>query len=224
MKKIVMILALVLTLATALTPAPAKAQTTVPQDSVDEVEVFSDTTSVDSTAIADPWDEFDNEWDEWEQADAQAIMSGLNDGGLLGGLAGGFIGFVIVICVLFFMFVLAPILIIGLIIYFVYKNRRDRMRVMEAAIKSGRQIPMDAFGKPYQKNDDIWDKGIKQMFLGAGLALLLWVIIGKLGLAIGALVLLIGCGNVVISYNAKQKQKEKEINERIFNKPSDKAE
>lgn len=224
MKKVLMILALALTLTAALTPSPVKAQATAPQDTVAEVEVFSDTTSIDSAAIADPWDDFDDEWDEWEQADAQAIMSGLNDGGILGGLAGGFLGFVIVICVLFFLFVLAPILIIALIIYFVYKSRRDRMRVMEAAIKSGKQIPMDAFGKVYAKNDDIWNKGIRQMFLGAGLAILLWIPLGKLGLAIGALILLIGCGNVVISYNAKQKQKEKEMNERISHKPSDTAE
>ncbi len=80
---------------------------------------------------------------------------------------------------------------------------------------------MDALGTPYAKNDDIWNKGIKQMFLGVGLAFLLWIPLGKLGLAIGALIFFIGCGNVVISYSAKQKQKEKEMREQFSRKETD---
>ena len=50
---------------------------------------------------------------------------------------------------------------------------------------------------------------------------LLWVIIGKLGMAIGVLITLIGIGNMAIGYGAKQKQKEQELHDRMFNKGSE---
>lgn len=213
MKKMMMTLALTLALMLAQTLAPVKAQPAhAAADSIDEVEAFSDTTSVDSvTAGVNAWDGFDDdgEWDEWDSAMPQSVFQDLD-------VSDGFMSFfgslmVVLVC-LFLVFVLIPIGLIALILYFVYKNRKDRMRLMEMALKTGRQIPVDALGTPYVKNEQIWNKGIKQVFLGAGLAFLLWIPFGKLGLAIGALVLLIGCGNVVIAYNAKKKEEL----ERIF--------
>jgi hypothetical protein len=65
-------------------------------------------------------------------------------------------------------------------------------------------------------NDALWNKGIKQLFLGVGLAFLLWVILpGKLGLAIGALIALIGGGNMVIAKQAENKQRQREFYEQM---------
>ena len=217
MKKVLMTLAL----AIATMAVPMNAQTAPKNDTVPEIEVFSDTTSADSSAIADEFDWDEDEFDDWESADTQTLMGKMGFGNDLLDMLGGIIT---VFIVLFLIFILAPVAIIGIILYFIYKNRKERMRVMEAAIKSGKEIPMDALGTPYEKNEDIWNKGIKQMFLGAGLAFLLWIPLGKLGLAIGALILLIGCGNVVISYNAKQKQRDKEMREMFSRKPTDEVE
>jgi hypothetical protein len=214
MKKILM----TLVLAIATMAVPMNAQAAPKNDTVPEIEVFSDTTSADSAAIADDFGWDDEDFDEWESADTQTLMGKLGFNNDLLDMLGGII---IVFIVLFLIFILAPVAVIGIILYFIYKNRKERMRVMEAAIKNGKEIPMDALGTPYAKNDDIWNKGIKQMFLGVGLAFLLWIPLGKLGLAIGALIFFIGCGNVVISYSAKQKQKEKEMREQFSRKETD---
>lgn len=215
MKKVMMTM---MGLAFALMLMAAPATDTVATDTarVDEVEVFSDTTSLDSATIdtaatargVDPWD------DEWEQAfdnGGSFTLEGLNIDG------DDVVGVFMIICVCFIIFLLAPVAIIALILYFVYKNRKDKMRMMEMAMRRGKQIPFDVMGTPHPKVDDLWNKAIKQMFLGAGLGILLWVPFGKLGLAIGALILLIGCGNLVIAHNAKRRQEQQEMHDRIFN-------
>ena len=219
MKKIFMILVLAIT----TMAVPMNAQQAVPKnDTIAAVEAFSDTTSTDSAAIADEfgWDDENDEWDdEWETADAKTLMGKLGFNNDMMEMVGGII---MVIVVLTIIFILAPIAIIGLILFFIYKSRKEKMRVMEAAIKNGKTIPMDAVGTPYVNNDALWNKGVKQAFLGAGLAILLWFPLGKFGLAIGALIALIGCGNMVIGHNAKQK--EKEMREQFFSKSTDKTE
>lgn len=220
MKKVLLTIVWLLSLTIAMNAAP---QDPVVTDStmVDEVEVFSDTTDVDSTAMGmpggawDDWDDpFDDNWDDdWNSDSGFHIRNfGLDGDDIM--------GMFFVICVLFLLFVLSPVAVIGLILYFVYKNRKERTRMMEMALKNGKKIPMDVLGNPVMQNDALWSKGIKQVFLGAGLGILLWIVIGKLGLGIGALILLIGCGNLVIAYQAKSRQREKEMRD-IFNKHND---
>ena len=220
MKKVLLTIVWLLSLTMAMNAAP---QDPVVTDStmVDEVEVFSDTTDVDSTAMGmpgDPWDDwddpFDDNWDDdWNSDSGFHIRNfGLDGDDIM--------GMFFVICVLFLLFVLSPVAVIGLILYFVYKNRKERTRMIEMALKNGKKIPLDVMGNPVMQNDALWSKGIKQVFLGAGLGILLWIVIGKLGLGIGALILLIGCGNLVIAYQAKSRQREKEMRD-IFNKHND---
>lgn len=212
MKKILMVLILALTTMAVSAKMQPKA---VQNDTTDEVEVFSDTTSVDSAVDADAWDMDEDDMDNWSSSDTHSLID------QIGVDVNDLFGMLFVIIVLMIMFVLAPVGLIGLILYFIYKNRKDRMRLMEMAIKNGKQIPVDALGKPSSYTSEIWNKGVKQIFLGAGLAFLLWFPLGKFGIAIGALILLIGCGNMVIGYNAKQKQKDQEMNDKMFGKSTD---
>lgn len=209
-----------LSLTVAMNAAKQSPAVTVDTTAVDEVEVFSDTTSTDSANVAgqgDAWDDWQDPWDddwddEWTNGGSIFKMGSLE----MDDVAGMFF----VVCVCCIIFVLAPVALIGIILYFVYKNRKEKTRMMEMALKSGKRIPMDVMGTPQPQTDVLWNKGIKQIFLGAGLGFLLWIPIGKLGLAIGALILLIGCGNVVIAHHEKRKQKEQELHDRIFNRPS----
>ena len=208
-----------LSLTVAMNAAKQSPAVAVDTTAVDEVEVFSDTTSIDSADVAgqgvwDDWqDPWDDDWDdEWTSGGSVFRMSGLE----MDDVAGMFF----VVCICCIVFVLAPVALIGIILYFVYKNRKEKTRMMEMALKSGKRIPMDVMGTPQPQTDALWNKGIKQIFLGAGLAFLLWIPIGKLGLAIGALILLIGCGNVVIAHHEKRTQKEQELHDRIFNQPN----
>jgi Flp pilus assembly protein TadB len=162
-----------------------------------------------------PFDDDDDAWDRMSSSDTNSLMSEIGVDG------GDIMGMFFVIVVLIIIFILAPVGLIGIILFFVYKSRKQKMRMMEMAMKSGKQIPVEAVSTPIQKGEDVWFKGIKQIFLGAGIAFLLWVIIGKLGLAIGALITLIGCGNMVIGYGAKQKQKEQELHDRMFNRSNE---
>jgi Flp pilus assembly protein TadB len=216
MKKI--LFTLVLAIMTMAVPMEAQKKAATPKnDTVPQIEVYSDTTSADSAMFDDdfPFDDDDDAWDRMSASDTKSLM---NDIGVDGG---DIMGMFFVIVVLIIIFILAPVGLIGIILFFVYKSRKQKMRMMEMAMKSGKQIPVEAVGMPSQKGEDVWNKGVKQIFLGAGVGLLLWVIIGKLGMAIGVLITLIGIGNMAIGYGAKQKQKEQELHDRMFNKGSE---
>lgn len=214
MKKVLLTIVWLLSLAVAMNAAP-KDTVTTDTATKDEVEVFSDTTTADSGNVVPSvsvWDDKDDPWDDgWSSSFSLAKSIDVDD----------LMGMVFILCLTFIVFVLAPVLIIGIILYFVYKNRREKIRLMEMAQKSGKGLPLNMMATPNSQADVLWNKGIKQVFLGAGLSFLFMILLGKLGLAIGALIVLIGCGNLAIAQNAKQKQKEQELHDRIFNKPGD---
>jgi hypothetical protein len=98
------------------------------------------------------------------------------------------------------MFVLAPILIIIAVFYFINKNRKDRIKLAQMAMEKGQPIP-DELLKENQNplsNDD-YQTGIRQMFTGVGLAIFLGIVAGKVGFGIGALVFFIGLGKWFIA-------------------------
>lgn len=217
MKKILWTLAFVF----ALQMGGMSAMAAAPKDTVSQVEVYSDTTSLDSAMTADmgDWDDADDGFyddDDWESSDSRTLVGRMGLDGMFGSMV-----FVIVICFIFF--VLAPVAVIGIILYFVYRNRKEKMRLMEMAIKNGKTIPMDVLGTPCKRGDVLWNKGIKQVFLGVGLAILLGIIIDELGLAIGALVTLIGLGNLAIGYSEKQKQRDQDLRDRYFNQDKEES-
>lgn len=214
MKKVLFVL--VLAIMTMAVPMEAQKKAATPKnDTVPQIEAYSDTTSLDSVAMDDEFWDDDDAWDRMSASDTKSLMSDIGVDG------GDIMGMFFVIVVLIIIFILAPVGLIGIILFFVYKSRKQKMRMMEMAMKSGKQIPVEAVGMPSQKGEDVWNKGVKQIFLGAGVGLLLWVIIGKLGMAIGVLITLIGIGNMAIGYGAKQKQKEQELHDRMFNKGSE---
>ena len=206
MKKILMALAMMFALQATSMAAPK-----APKDSVDEVVVYSDTTTSES-AYDDEWS-----WDEDEDVDYNYSGSFSDFVGADEGLVEALGGVLVFFLVLILIFIVAPIALIGLILYFVYKSRKDKMRLMEMAVKNGKPLPPHIVSPIAHRDDYLWNKGIKQMFLGVGLAILLYFILGKFGIAIGALILLIGCGNLVIGYNARQKRQEQALHDQLFN-------
>jgi hypothetical protein len=206
MKKILMALAMMFALQATSMAAPK-----APKDSVDEVVVYSDTTTSES-AYDDEWN-----WDEDEDVDYNYSGSFSDFVGADEGLVEALGGVLVFFLVLILIFIVAPIALIGLILYFVYKSRKDKMRLMEMAVKNGKPLPPHIVSPIANRDDYLWNKGIKQMFLGVGLAILLYFILGKFGIAIGALIMLIGCGNLVIGYNARQKRQEQALHDQLFN-------
>ena len=217
MKKILFTLALMLTLSTGMQAAAQKHRHTpqpVMADSTDKngIDVFSDTTTTDSSTVnmtgtvygtngysrtyefhADSWEGF-----------VQGILSNMDDKSIA--------GMFFVLCVLFIIFVLAPVFIIIALFYFINKNRKQKMRLAEMAMRNGQPIPDQLLDD--NKNatyDDEYQKGMRQCFVGVGLMIFLGYAAGSVGFGIGALVFCIGLGKVFASKTAGRNNNNQEI-------------
>lgn len=92
-----------------------------------------------------------------------------------------------------------PALLLFIIFYFRYKNRKAKYRLAEQALASGQQLPPDFFKEVEFK--DLRSRGIKNIFLGIGLFIFLWALTEEFGLGcIGLLIMFTGFGQVVIYY------------------------
>lgn len=103
-----------------------------------------------------------------------------------------------------------PMFVVFTVFYFRYKNRKARYRLVEQALASGQPLPENLFreGNP----TDIRSKGIKNIFVGIGLFILLWSLTGEFGIGcIGLLVMFTGFGQLVIHYTQQERsEKDKE--------------
>lgn len=105
---------------------------------------------------------------------------------------------VIAVTAIVFVFGL-PSLILFIVFFFRYKNRKAKYRLAEQALASGQQLPENFFKEATPK--DIRSKGINNIFVGIGLFIFLWAITGEFGLGcIGLLVMFTGFGQLVIYY------------------------
>jgi len=100
-----------------------------------------------------------------------------------------------------------PLLIIFLVFYFQYKNRKAKYKLAEQALASGQPIPEDVVKSVSNTPDkNLLNKGIKNIFLGIGLFVFLWALTEFAIGSIGLLVMFIGIGEVVIYYVNKDKE------------------
>ena len=110
-------------------------------------------------------------------------------------------------------FLLSPLLIIFVIFYFVNKNRKQRMKLAQMAMEKGQPIPESLLERPKENVSDEYQKGLRQCFVGIGLAIFLGYAAGQIGFGIGALVFFIGLGKVVA---AKSASKRDDINNNLI--------
>ena len=117
---------------------------------------------------------------------------------------------VIAVTAIVFVFGL-PLLIIFVVFFFRYKNRKAKYRLAEQALASGQQLPENFFKEAAAT--DIRSKGINNIFVGIGLFIFLWAITDEFGLGcIGLLIMFTGFGQLVIYYTQQDrapKNKEK---------------
>ena len=101
-----------------------------------------------------------------------------------------------------------PIFIVALVLYFGYKNKQAKYKLASEALAAGKEIPQELFrGNVKKDNDDILRKGIKNVFLGIGIGVFLWVLTSEEGIAaIGFLIFCIGLGQVVTVYATRPKE------------------
>jgi hypothetical protein len=166
----------------------------------DEIEAFSDTTSSQSGSVVSPSAPIDPDFDDFFDDEDGGPVNGQMFNTFWDGMdSSSFMGMFFVLAVLIIIFVISPIVIIGLILWFIYKNRKNRMRLAEMAMQNGQPIPDELMPKTVESPDDVRQKGIRQICLGIGLTFLLGWVAGKIGAGIGILILCIGLGNLFIA-------------------------
>ena len=205
MKQYLIAIAMVLALSSNATATAQKHRHTPRTEQVsdtvkhnqDAIEAFSDTTA---TTNSNATDDDDNTTYRHrvvvEGEDAEQVVSGIfgdMDGAAFMGLL---IPILAIVCVGF----LLPVILVLLVFYFINRNRKEKYRLAEMAIKNGQPIP-DALLKEHK---DDWDStsynaGIRQMFTGVGLVIFLGIVAGEVGFGIGALVFFIGLGKWFIA-------------------------
>ena len=101
-----------------------------------------------------------------------------------------------------------PVFIVALVLYFAYKNKQAKYRLASEALAAGKEIPENLFkANPKKENNDTLTKGIKNVFLGIGLGVFLWVLTSEEGIAaIGFLIFCIGLGQVATAYATRPKE------------------
>ncbi len=184
-------------------PAMAQAQQKQEQQELvdstvkDALEAFSDTTmeAVDSAIsrninIVDDWDD-----DEDAGPIFKKFMREVN--------ANGLVGMFFAMMVVLVIFVISPLVIFGLLLYFIFRNRRQKMRLAEMAMQNGQPIPDQLLKEPDFGDTATYQSGMRQLFLGIGLMIFLGFTAGKIGVGIGALVFFIGLGKVIIARKPK---------------------
>ncbi len=217
MKQLLISIAMVLTLsmnaeasAQKHRHSPRTEQVDSSKSKKDAIEAFSDTTAED--AEDDKYISYRRRtsYSGSDAEDVKQVLEGVSsmvDSGMI-------IGIIAIVII----FLIAPLLIIITIFYFVNKNRRERYKLAQMAIQNGQQIPDDIL----KEKEDDWDKndyqsGMRQIFLGVGLAIFLGIVAGKIGFGIGALVFFIGLGKVFIARRSDQPRNDSMFNNKQNN-------
>ena len=161
------------------------------------IEAFSDTTSVDSSTtrtITYDWDSDDEDVNEAIDKIGKLAES-INSSGL----AWLMWVIAIIVAVLVFLLLLSPFIIVLLLIYFVNRNRKQKVQMAQMAMQNGQPIPDQLLeNRPQEMVNDEYQKGLRQCFVGIGLAIFLFFI---------------GLGKVIAAKTAvSKKQREDELN------------
>ncbi len=115
---------------------------------------------------------------------------------------------ILVIAIVCFSIFIAPFvgLIVLIYLFFKYKRRKEEQRIEMMRIGAANNQDISKFVKdtvPEEGDNEQKDKGIKQMCLGAGLGIFLFIILGRFGAAIGLLIFCIGAGKYLTGRKKK---------------------
>lgn len=184
------------------TPRTAAVAQQQPADT-SAIEAFSDTMGVDTDTTASA------QSPTFQMAIDQDDIDDIKDSfGEIGS------SFLFVICIVAIVCLFSPLAIIGVICYFFYKSRKQKLKLAEMAIKNGQPIPQDLRNDKPRTPEQYWQSGIKKVAIGLGLVVLFAVGFDSWALAsIGIVVAIYGAGQLVIAKTtAKEKYGSEERN------------
>ena len=94
---------------------------------------------------------------------------------------------------------LSPVALIVMILYFVFRRRKERYKIVEKAMETGRPLPKDMLNPDLESKELLWRKGVKNFFIGLGLVALFLSFGFDSLTGVGALVAIYGVGQAVIA-------------------------
>ena len=226
MKKVLFTMALLLTLTVGVQAAGQKHRHTPQKELADSavkggVVAYSDTTSNDTTVrvskgqvtVSTPMGTQSWDYDVDDEDVGNVIHRAFSE------MRGkDLAGIILVLGVLLIIFVLAPVLIIIALFYFISRNRKEKMRLAQMAVQQGQPIPDQLLDDRQQDVDVEYQKGMRQCFVGVGLMVFLGYAAGQVGFGIGALVFCIGLGKVFASRTARKSGNRDFYNDNLNNK------
>jgi hypothetical protein len=180
---------------------PQVVSTTSRPDSAGIV-AYSDTTSTDTAGTTVVIDN-DSDSDDDDFYVNHIPLGDLKD--MFGlGVGGTLIAIFVVLATI--LVALAPFIVIAFIIYLIFKNRRQRYMLAEKAMESGKEIPQELIRTERQNDEYLYKKGIKNIFLGIGIAVLCYCLGADPIAGVGWLISFFGIGQVVISKTSSGKR------------------
>ena len=212
MKQKLLIFVLMMTLGTMVVNAQPKhrhhavaAQTAVAADTTakDEIEAFSDTTSVAEENSTVPRvyvdDEFDFVSDNFEDI-PDWLVNFL--GGSLGVVGGIFLILMLIIAVFL---ALAPFIAIVLILRYLIRRHNDRVMLAQKAMETGQPIPEELVPTDKQSDEYLRRRGIRNIWIGIGMGMMFGIWGADMLTGVGVLVLCYGIGQVMIARSSRKK-------------------
>ena len=204
----------------AANDSAAAAQAAQPDAAV----AYSDTTSIDEEEDYQPSAyrvQYQSQWEDEDKEFAEKILVRISDQLPYYAL------------IVFLIFVAAPVLLLIIILYFINRNRRDRIRLAEMALEHGQPIPgterivyreakpkaerrctsaprSAAERKEYTYDEDLRTRGIKHLAIGLGLmvcCLTFWQ--NDFFGGIGFLIACFGAGQYYMARSTKKVVEEK---------------
>lgn len=190
------------------------------------IEAYSDTSStaqpLDSTAYSTSDDVDDindsNRFDPSRFSDPFSWFAFLG--------TSGFVGILLTILLLGvgLLFLFMPLIIVLLIMRYMVRRHNDRVRLAEKAMEQGQPISEGEMPLNKKSPDYLWRRGVRNVSIGAGLALFFWFLGADPLVGIGLLVACLGLGQMFMvryNYNSKFGCKKEEPNDDFDNIDSD---
>ena len=223
MKQKILIFALMFVLGTAAVAQPkhrhhAVADTTAvvtnaaANANADEgVEAFSDTTSIAEENATVPHVYVDDDFDFDDFEDFEDMPRWLRS--LLGGSVGVIGGtFIILMLIIAGLLALAPFVALVLILRYLIRQHNDRVTLASKAMESGQPIPEELMPVDKQSDEYLRRRGIRNIWIGIGMAIMFGFWDADLLTGVGFLVLCYGIGQVFIARSSKKKNDVENMN------------
>ena len=103
---------------------------------------------------------------------------------------------------------LAPFIIIILVLRYLVREHNDRVTLAEKAMETGQPIPDELMAVDKQSDEYLHRRGIRNIWIGIGMALMFGIWGSDMLTGIGLLVLCYGIGQIMIARSSTKKNRD----------------